>query len=74
MSGNVLRNEGVKKVFTGVAVSKSLKKIYLADNQWNDEESVLDKMDFCMTTNKTLAKYDFRYNNIGTEGKFKSLI
>jgi len=32
LSGNLLRSEGVMKVFAGVSIAKSLKKIYLADN------------------------------------------
>ena len=32
LNGNLLRNEGVCKVLTGVAIAKSLKKIHLSDN------------------------------------------
>jgi len=32
LNGNMLRNEGIVKVFQGVAIARSLKKIYLADN------------------------------------------
>ena len=32
LTGNHLRNEGVKIVLKGVSISKELKKIYLADN------------------------------------------
>jgi hypothetical protein len=32
LSGNLLRNEGVRKVLFGTSIAKSLKKIYLADN------------------------------------------
>lgn len=48
-----------------------MKKICLADNQFNDEDEVIKAMDFCMSKNKTLTKYDFRYNNITSEGKNK---
>jgi Ran GTPase-activating protein (RanGAP) involved in mRNA processing and transport len=36
LSGNHLRNEGVIVVLRGLSIAKSLKKIYLADNQFND--------------------------------------
>lgn len=32
LSGNMLGNEGIKKVLHGTAVAKSLKKIWLGDN------------------------------------------
>ena len=32
LTGNALRNEGVKQVLNGVSIAKELKKIYLADN------------------------------------------
>lgn len=37
LTGNHLRNEGVKMVLNGVSVAKELKKIYLADNQFNED-------------------------------------
>jgi len=32
LTGNILRNEGVKKVLHGVSIAKALKKCILADN------------------------------------------
>jgi Ran GTPase-activating protein (RanGAP) involved in mRNA processing and transport len=32
LSGNFLRNEGIRGVLRGVSIAKSLQKIYLADN------------------------------------------
>ena len=32
LTGNQLKNEGVKQVLNGVSIAKELKKIYLADN------------------------------------------
>ena len=32
LTGNKLRNEGVKQVLNGVSIAKELKKIYLGDN------------------------------------------
>lgn len=37
LTGNQLRNEGVQMVLNGVSIAKELKKIYLADNQFNEE-------------------------------------
>lgn len=72
LSGNLLRNEGVRRVLLGVAIAKSLKKIYLADNQFNDDENILKAMEFCMIKNTTLTRYDFKYNNITDNGKCAS--
>ena len=67
LTGNVLRNDGVKKILNGVSVAKELKKIYLADNQFNDDIEVLEAIKSCMTRNKTLARYDFRNNDLKDE-------
>lgn len=42
LTGNSLRNEGAKMVLNGVSIAKELKKIYLADNQFNEEETMLN--------------------------------
>ena len=70
MSGNLLRNEGIRKVLIGTAIAKSLKKILLADNQFNDDDQIVRAMEFCMEKNKTLTKYDLKYNNITDRGKY----
>lgn len=64
LTGNMLRNEGVKTILKGVSVAKELKKIYLADNQFNGDPEVLDAIKDCMTRNKSLARYDFRNNEL----------
>lgn len=70
LTGNNLRNEGVIKVLKGVSAAKALIKIYLADNQFNEDMEVLEAIKACMSTNKSLAKYDFRYNDLKDQGKF----
>lgn len=37
LTGNHLRNEGVMILLRGLSIAKSLKKIYLTDNQFNDD-------------------------------------
>ena len=69
LSGNLLRNDGTEKVLFGTSIAKSLKKISLADNQFNDDERMLKAIEFCMVKNKKLSKYDFKYNNITDAGK-----
>jgi Ran GTPase-activating protein (RanGAP) involved in mRNA processing and transport len=69
LSGNFLRNEGVRKVLLGTSIAKNLKKILLADNQFNDDDAMTKAIEFCMVKNKTLSKYDFKYNNITDKGK-----
>lgn len=69
LTGNNLRNEGTKMVLQGVSAAKELKKIYLADNQFNEDEEMLEAIKSCMTKNKNLAKYDFRNNDLKDAGK-----
>lgn len=69
LSGNLLMNEGIIKLLRGVAIAKSLKKILVADNQFNDDEDVMKALEFCMKKNDRLGKYDLKYNNIGEQGK-----
>ena len=68
LTGNHLRNEGVTIVLRGLSIAKSLKKIYLTDNQFNDEADMLAAFKKCMMKNKTLGRYDLMYNNIQEEG------
>ena len=64
LTGNHFRNEGTKTILNGVSIEKELKKIYLADNQFNEEPDMLECIKTCMTRNKNLARYDFRYNDL----------
>jgi Ran GTPase-activating protein (RanGAP) involved in mRNA processing and transport len=73
LTGNALRNEGTKMVLQGVSANKSLKKIYLADNQFNEDEDMLKCIQTCMLRNKVLAKYDFRHNDLKDDGKYIDL-
>jgi hypothetical protein len=42
LQGNNFRNEGFCKIMEGVAANKALKKLSLADNQVNEDRSVLE--------------------------------
>jgi Ran GTPase-activating protein (RanGAP) involved in mRNA processing and transport len=68
LTGNHLRNEGVSVVLRGLSIAKSLKKIYLTDNQFNDDPEMLEGFKKCMCKNKTLGRYDLMYNNIQEDG------
>jgi len=70
LSGNVLMNEGVITLLRGVAIAKSLKKLLIADNQFNDDQEVLKALLFCMRRNEKLGKYDLKYNIITEAGKW----
>ena len=69
LTGNQLRNEGAMMILNGVSIAKELKKIYLADNQFNEEPEMLESIKSCMTRNKSLAKYDFKNNDLRDNGK-----
>ena len=56
-------------MLNGVSIAKELKKIYLADNQFNEEPEVLECIKSCMNRNKSLARYDFRNNDLKDDGK-----
>ena len=68
LTGNHLRNEGIPLVMKGVSVNKSLTKIYLADNQFGEEEEVLESIKRAWIKNDHLGKYDFKYNAIYDDG------
>jgi len=68
LTGNLLRNEGVIQVLKGLQIAPSLKKIYLADNQFDDEEPVMDQFQRTMNRNTKLGKYDLKFNPIGDDG------
>jgi Ran GTPase-activating protein (RanGAP) involved in mRNA processing and transport len=68
LTGNHLRNEGVTVVLRGLSIAKSLKKIFLTDNQFNDDPDMLEAFKSCMKKNKTLGRYDLKYNNIQEDG------
>ena len=68
----MLGNEGVIKVLQGTSVAKTLKKIWLGDNQFNDEEDVLKAIMFCWVKNVRLGKYDFKHNILSGDGKYPS--
>ena len=72
LTGNMLGNEGVIKVLQGTSVAKTLKKIWLGDNQFNDEEDVLKAIMFCWVKNVRLGKYDFKHNILSGDGKYPS--
>ncbi len=68
LTGNRLRNEGIPTIMKGIAVNKSLKKIYLADNQFGEEEQVLESIKFAWHKNVTLGKYDLKFNALYNHG------
>uniref|UniRef100_A0A7S3FVC4 Uncharacterized protein n=1 Tax=Strombidium rassoulzadegani TaxID=1082188 RepID=A0A7S3FVC4_9SPIT len=68
LSGNHLRNEGTIMVLRGASIAKNLKKIFLSDNQFMEEDEVLEAIDGCMKKNTGLGRYDFRYNFISDYG------
>ena len=70
LNGNHLGNKGVVEVLRGVSIAKCLKKIYLSDNQFSEEDEVLDAIENCMKKNLNLGRYDFNHNFITDYGKF----
>lgn len=52
----------------GLSVNKSLTKIYLADNQFGEEEKVLESIKYAWSKNTHLGRYDFKYNALNDPG------
>jgi hypothetical protein len=53
----------------GLSIAKNLKQIVLADNQFLEEDEVLEAINDCMVKNQNLGRYDFKYNFISDYGK-----
>lgn len=68
LTGNHLRNEGIIILLRGLSIAKTLKKIILTDNQFNEADDVLEAFRRCMIKNKVLGKYDLMYNNFSEAG------
>ena len=52
LSGNMLGNEGIMKVFEGAGIAKSLKKLIIADNQFNDDDPCSRSSSFACTATR----------------------
>lgn len=52
----------------GLSIAKNLKQIVLADNQFLEEDDVLEAIHDCMCKNQVLGRYDFKYNFISDYG------
>ena len=68
LSGNLLRNDGLIALLKGVSINKKLSHLLLADNQFNEDDSVLDAIRSCFIKNQKLGHYDFRYNTLENYG------
>ena len=58
----------------GISVNKNLKMINVADNQFNDDSTVLDAIEGCWKKNKSLGWYNFSYNNLFDNGGLERMI
>ena len=58
----------------GLSIAKNLKQIVLADNQFLEEDEVLEAINDCMIKNQNLGRYDFKYNFISDYGKYNKLV
>ena len=68
LSGNQLRNEGICEVLRGASIAKKLNKLWIADNQFVEEDFVLDALESCMKKNTTLGQYNIKFNFISDYG------
>ena len=49
-------------------MAKTLKHFHIADNQFIEEDEVMEAIDKCMKKNTNLGHYDFRFNFISDYG------
>jgi len=68
LNGNHLRNEGVIGLLKSVAIAPSLEIIGLADNQFDDEDDVLEAIKQCWQKTQKTKTWDLRYNGITDKG------
>lgn len=68
LTGNHLRNEGIIELLRGVSAAKVLEQFNIADNQFGDDQDVMQAFKFWMTRNLTLKHYDIKFNSIGDDG------
>ena len=68
LSGNHLRNEGTIEVLRGASVSKRLHKLILQDNQFVEEDPVLEAFASCMRNNTNLGCYNIKFNFVSDYG------
>lgn len=68
ISGNPIKDAGMIRLCEGLAAAKSLEKISVGDCSFNQKDETLEALQFCMTNNKKLAKYDLKHNNITDDG------
>ena len=64
VSGNPIKDAGIIKLFEGLACAKTLEKISAGDCQFNETDEVLEHLEFAMTSNKKLSKYNLKHNNL----------
>jgi hypothetical protein len=59
----------VVELLRGVSIAKTLERLVLADNQFGEEEVVLNEFKKAMTKNQVLGRYDVKFNAIYNDGK-----
>lgn len=73
LQGNHLRNYGVSILFRGLTVNNTIENLDLTDNQFGEEESVLQSFKNLILKSKTIKNIDFTYNGFYEEGGQKML-
>jgi Ran GTPase-activating protein (RanGAP) involved in mRNA processing and transport len=72
LQGNFLKKDGIVRLCDGLPIAKKLEKIILADNQFGEEDEVLEALSKVIIKNKTLKDYNLQYNAIREKGNFKA--
>ena len=68
LQGNHLRNYGVVILFRALSVNNSIESVDLTDNQFGEEETVIEALKDLVIRNKSIKHLNFTYNGFYEEG------
>jgi Leucine Rich repeat len=71
LQGNHLRNYGVVVLFRGLSINNSIETLDLADNQFGEEEAVIDSLKNFLIRNKKIKSLNFKFNGFYEDGARK---
>eukprot|EP01017_Pseudomicrothorax_dubius_P005547 TRINITY_DN11426_c0_g1_i1.p1 TRINITY_DN11426_c0_g1~~TRINITY_DN11426_c0_g1_i1.p1 ORF type:complete len:323 (+),score=93.98 TRINITY_DN11426_c0_g1_i1:64-969(+) len=71
LQGNHLKNAGVFQLFRVLEINQVLTMLDISDNQFGEEEKLMEKICDVIVKNQTLKSYNFKFNGIFEDGTKK---
>ena len=56
-------------MFRGASAARKLVKLWVADNQFVEDDDVIESLENCMKNNNVLGSYNIKFNFISDYGK-----